>query len=624
MRKRFPSNNATPEPGPRAWPRLVGRCVAVFVAALAVRILVLITLAQSPFFAHPVVDAQYHDGWARSLAADQLADTQKDFLRQPYFKPPFYAWVLGAWYRVFGRVLWQVKTMQAVLGALGCVAVYLMTLRLFGSFAAWGAAGLAALYWPWIFFDAWLLNTELVIFLDLSAALLLLTYSDQRRAWLLVPAGLLMGCSAITWPTGLLISAGVAAWLVWLVLSDWPMKRRWLTAAVFLAAAALPVLGVALRNGVVGGDRVLISSNGGVNLYTGARPEADGLSAVPTGLEWERLVRETAQRGIEKPSACSRYWAGRAIGEMAASPWRNFKLTVKRAVAFFNRAEPRNNLSQAWFLEQSPWLRVLPGFALLGPLWFAGLAVWVARLRITERRKPFVVGAALCLAFVAARWVSVWPFFVCDRFRVVAVPFMLPFAGLAMAGLLHTHGRRFGRGHVLIAALAAAFFVIPDWCGAQRPDFSREHLFLGRLAALEGRLNEAESELRESLSIRSNADAWVVLSHVRMGRGDYAGAVAAAHECLELMPDAASAHSNCAASLLKLNDAAEALAHADEAVRLEPKKAAYRLNRAATLIQLGRMDKAQEDLRFVRTVPVTPAEVALYRHLCARAGLGLR
>jgi 4-amino-4-deoxy-L-arabinose transferase-like glycosyltransferase len=585
-----------------------------------VRLVVLLALSGSLFFTHPVVDAEYHDAWAQCLASgEQRSDQQEQFLNEPFFKPPLYPYLLGAWYKAFGRNLWAVKTVQALLGALGCVLVFLITRRILGRAAAWIAAGLGAVYWPWIFFDAWLLNTELVIFLDLMGAWTLLQYVERRTAWRLIAGGLLFGLSAITWPTGLLVCLALSLWLAITASRGEPGSRR--AAGLFLLAAALPVLLVAGRNRVIGEDWVLISSNGGINFYTGNRPEADGLSAVPTGIAWERLLREAKGQGITKASEASSYWIGKTFEAIQEAPGRFAGLTMKRAALYFNKAEPRNNLDQAYFQEERPWLKFLPGFWLLGPAWFLGLYFWCSvRGRPEAIRGSPAAGGWLLLTVIAARWACVLPFFVCDRFRVVAVPFMLPFAGLAAIEVFQlVSAKKPGKIVTVSMGLVAACMIVNvDWFGQADKSFSREKFFLGMIHLERNEREQAGAFLLEAVDLGENEDAWVMLSSLKLGERRFSEAAEAARHCLELAPDTPSAHCNLAQALLNLDQAEEAWKHADEAIRLEPDRALYRLIRAQAAIRLERTEEARLDLESLRKMHVTESEYRLYQHLQSR------
>lgn len=600
-------------------------CVVVFLAALAVRAAVLATLANSPFFSHPVIDAAHHDLWARVLAGE-AEDTTREFKGKAFFKPPLYPYLLAGWYRVAGRVLWPVKAFQAALGALGCAAVFWITRRLFGRGAGWVAGVLGALYWPWIFFDAWLLNTELAMFFDLAAACVLMGYAEGRggNLWRAACAGLLLGLSAITWPTALLVCCVLAVWLGGVALRGAAWRRRVFAVGLFVAAAALPVLAVAARNRVVAHDWVLISSNAGINFYTGGRPEADGVTAVPTGVEWQRLMRKAPPDSGMSASQASRYWFGAGWANVKAAPGRNARLTLKRAAVFFSGAEPRNNLAQNYFLQEYPWLNLLVDFRVLGPCWFAGLGwwVWLGRRKgeggderacwATRRR-----GGALCLAFVLTRWASVLPFFVCDRFRVVAVPFMLPFAGLAAVEFWRLRRGRRAMPLAVIALLAGAAIWV-DWFHARPREFAQEHFFLARIAGEKGDARRALAEMRKSLEARESADAWLLLSGWLAEGGEYEKAAAAAEKCLVLAADDPFAHRTRAYALMMTHRFAEALPHAGAAVQLMPQQAAFGLLRAELLLLLNRPAEAQAELQRTHALKMDAAEVTVYEQLQQR------
>jgi tetratricopeptide (TPR) repeat protein len=226
------------------------------------------------------------------------------------------------------------------------------------------------------------------------------------------------------------------------------------------------------------------------------------------------------------------------------------------------------------------------------------------------------------LAFVIARWLGVLPFFVCDRFRVAAVPFMLPFAGYAVAGawLLYKGKQVRPLAWAGVVLVAAAVFVNVDWFGVGRGDLSREHFFLGKIHLERGAVDDGERELLAANEIGESADAWVMLSFLRLQRRDFEGAAQAARECLRLAPDTPTAHGNLASALLATGHAEEALTHADEAVRLEPSRALHRLARANVLIGLDRKEDARRDLDAVRELPLTPPEYEHYRRLAALVG----
>ena len=152
------------------------------------------------------------------------------------------------------------------------------------------AAGIMALYGPLIYFDAQPLIPVLHIFLMLAGLLLLLRAAGvpepsthPRRDW--IAAGLAWGLAAIATPN-LLVCAPLAA--------IWARRRSRPAAAplvLFLCGIALPVGLVTLRNVLVTGEWVLISSNSGINLYIGNNPDYGRRSDPP-----RRQVRRSSPR----------------------------------------------------------------------------------------------------------------------------------------------------------------------------------------------------------------------------------------------------------------------------------------------------------------------------------------
>ena len=116
------------------------------------------------------MDAGYHDGWARRIAAgDWLGHGPDDV-----FKPPVYPWMLGGLYRLFGRHLALVQWVQFVLGAASCVFLAMLAGRLLGAWCGRIAGLAAALYAPLVFFELQLLTPAVSVFLNTAGLWMLL------------------------------------------------------------------------------------------------------------------------------------------------------------------------------------------------------------------------------------------------------------------------------------------------------------------------------------------------------------------------------------------------------------------------------------------------------------------
>ena len=191
--------------------------LAVFLLALAVRVVYVAQIRDNPFFESPVIDAlTYHE---RAVALTQGVWHEQEV----FWQPPLYPYFLGVLYSVFGPKIAVARSVQLLLGAAICALMALLARRLHGPLAGWTAGITLALCGTMIFFEGELLNPVLSIALNTGALLLLIprapdsardgpfsagNLSDFGRLplgrW--VGAGLLLGLSAICRPDILLFA----------------------------------------------------------------------------------------------------------------------------------------------------------------------------------------------------------------------------------------------------------------------------------------------------------------------------------------------------------------------------------------------------------------------------------
>ena len=293
---RPPDPGAT-QPSPPANVR--GMALAIFVAALLVRLLHIWQLRRSPFFDVLMGDARAYDEWAQRLAGgDWLGG-------EVFYQAPLYPYFLGVIYAVFGRDLAIVRVCQAVVGSAACTLVGLTAWRLFSKQAAIVAGFGMALYAPAVFFDGLIQKSVLdVFFISLSMWLLsrIVTTSPIAggRMTSFLALGLAMGALSLTRENALVLVAVVLGWIALGLRSTLRAETRPRRSSSALALVLTPV---AARNYAVGGGFYLTTSQFGPNFFIGNNPRSDGTySSLRPGRgapEYERRdATELAERAM--------------------------------------------------------------------------------------------------------------------------------------------------------------------------------------------------------------------------------------------------------------------------------------------------------------------------------------
>ena len=405
----------------REWPLLAG----VWVAAFSLRCGYIYQSDASPFFDFPLVDAKtYTDTAARMAAAGFGAGADS-----PFWQAPLYPYFLGIIFKLFGPGYYVPRLVQAALGSISCVLIYLLGRQVFASQGlALAASALAAVYAPFIFFDAEFLPPALAITLDLLLLLSLLRAISGPPWWALV-AGMLLGLSALSVANILLFLPVAGLWLYAQSTGAVPRARMRRGAALGMGAA-IAIAPVTLGNYAASGEFILISSNAGVNFYIGNNAAYEETINTGPGKGWLDLVSmPRTEEGITSPGKRSRFFFDRSFDFMRERPGDYIRLLLRKTGQFWHGNEIGRNQDLYYARNYSSLLSVLLWkygiafpFGLLAPLVLVGIGVtWVR----SAWRAP---GPSLLLLFAATYAVSVVLFFVTSRYRLPVVPVLLFFA----------------------------------------------------------------------------------------------------------------------------------------------------------------------------------------------------
>ena len=526
----------------------MGKLALVWGAAFALRLLYIFQSQRSPFYDFPLVDAKTYTQAAAAMALGHFGD-------QPFWQPPLYPHFLGALYALFEPSFTLPRLVQAALGATLCLLIFRLG-RVFSPTVGYLAAGLAACYGPFIFFEAELLPPALALVLNLLALWALLWAAEGPRRRLLLP-GFLFGLAALCVANVLAFVPVAALWLVWV------RRGRLAGAAVLLLGTALAIAPVTLRNYYVGGDWVLISSNAGLNFYIGNNAHYDETVAIQPGPAWlELTARPRVEAGVTQPSAQSRFFFAEAWDFIRQQPFAYLKLLLYKLYLFWHGDEIGRNQDLYFAREYAPLLQVLLWkygvafpFGLLAPLALVGLGLSY-RNGLLRRPEPLLLAL-----FAGAYMLTVVAFFVSARYRLPVVPILLMFAA-------------YGGRELYLLWQRGAYRDLLVGCGAA---------FLLAIAC---------NFRVGAMNVEGDAHTHYRLGYVYEKKGLPINAIAAYEKALTLDPDIKWARFNLASLYARSGEYNRAIAAYGEFIRRFPAVARARLALGNVYLRTGRYAEA--------------------------------
>ncbi len=541
----------------------------LIVLGLAVRVATYLFMRHTHLFTVPFLDSSDYDLWARRLVSGDWGKGE------PYWMGPLYPHLLALVYRVFGVGGSAMMILQWGLSLGNVALVYAVGRRWADTRTGLLAAALYSAYGPPVFYAGLRLMVTVV-----TTLVLLIAWQawraweqPQLRRWLVL--GLLVGLTATARGNVLVLTLTL----------PWLLRGRGLGGRSVLCRVAMLVLGVALavlpvtvRNLVVGGDLVLLTSNGGVNLLIGQQDQYGGIFGPITrtpSFEFDPTgaIRLEAEEGHDlAPSQVSHELTRRAVTRFTSEPKAMVRHYARKVVRFWSGYELPQIVSwNFWRTRLMPLRWLFLPFAVLS----AGGLLGMAWLRPPAR--------GVWLAVVGGYFLSLLPFFPTTRYRLPIVP-LLAISTAAFALALGTLPRHGSRRRVVVWSLAAVGMLValwPSWTAFPR---NEEFWYC--------ELNRASRA----------ADA-----------GDRVGIFSACAAAEVLEPGLAETAYRQGGYLEKAGDSEAALASYDEAMRRLPNDRFIQYRRARCLAALHRTSAAEAG--FMRAAALDTTWAAPYHGL---------
>ena len=284
---------------PQARPRAGAWMLGLFAASLVLRLACVMHLPYEPaadFKVYHEAGVKMAHDWTLGEAAAKDGETLRCFF------PPGQVFTLGVIYRLFDDSVLSAELFNCLLASLTVVGIYLIARRLWGERPG-RVAGVLAVFLPSTVFGCMVLGAEVPDTFWLVLALwIYIRWVDSNFAWKgAIACGLCLGVGALIRPTYLLLPIPIGLHM----LLSWPGKGRAILAATVMGVSLAAVVAPwTYRNYQVTGGLVVISSNGGGNLWSGNNDDTwHGKYTVKT---WDWLFKnsrndlELQQKGMAK------------------------------------------------------------------------------------------------------------------------------------------------------------------------------------------------------------------------------------------------------------------------------------------------------------------------------------
>jgi len=600
--------------------------IAILLAGLALRVLYIVQLRGSDLWGLLSLDARFYSDLAHRVAS-QLSLPEGVITYNPLY-PVF----LGIIYRIFGESMLVVRVLQSGIGLATVWLLYEAGCRLpargGGRNVRAGllAAAMAVLYAQFVLFEGSLVATSLVTLLMTASVTLLLVIDEaiELEKPLSGPAAL----PAVTFGIGAMLGAGALGRpnLFLLLVPAVPLwigfkHRRWLPAAMCLLGSVLLLLPPAIHNGAATGRFIPLSAHGGINLYVGNGPDADGTFKPPPGMRAsmegyiaDARVRAEALSGREMTDEeASRYWTIEAI-EAVRTDWRRWLgLLGRKVMLFWNGAEISDVVDISFYREASWALRLpfLP-FSLISALALVGfLVLW----READRR-------SIIMIFAGAGLVSVLPFFVNTRYRMPVVPLLvLSAAYFASWGVGALRGRRWRP----IAAAGAVCIALFSMTARPMVTINRSagYTFLGNYHLEQGRDDKALAAFEAAHRLDPDRVETIVnFARILRRGGDYGRALPLYGKAYERWPDFPLLAVEYGSLLEETGERGEAKELLRYAVSLGRRRDGVIACKLLSRIALGEGRREEAELWIERAIEISPGDGSLIEMLDWLRGSG--
>ena len=427
--------------------------VSILILAAILRFIALSNWGDSLYADFLLWDERIYDTWAQKAALGAISPFPvAEFAALP-------AYLMFFVYKILSPNPFFIRFLNIIFGLITCWLIYKIGEELGGRRIGLGAALLACLYKPFIFFNVTILKESLGIFLFAAVLYLLLLVLRRPETWRILLLAFAAGLLANVRQNAVVLIPWIALLIAWAAWRDgWQWKRSAMTAALFVVGitfslapflAAQYRLTGEMRPTAAGGFNLFLANNPD-NPYPYYRPASFAIS-IPAQQAVQFTIEASRRTGKKlSPQEASDFWTREVVKEILERPAAFAVKLGQKTLVLFNAFEGEDNYHIGFMSRFIPFFRFpFPGLALLLPFGMAGM-ILCARSR-----------AAFALLSIATIYsLTLIAFFTNMRIGIPLVVILIPFAILGIADLYRWFRERRTGKIITFGAVVAAFLII--------------------------------------------------------------------------------------------------------------------------------------------------------------------
>ncbi|MCK5850077.1 MAG: tetratricopeptide repeat protein [Kiritimatiellae bacterium] len=596
-------------------------CWGIAGIALLLSLLYVVETNKDLAFSMPVIDGTVYHRHAIASINGQVSD------EKPFWQPPMYQWWMGGVYRMLGANPQKLRYAQCVFPLIVVLLTFSIGVRIGGRGVGLIAGLLTAFSGPLLFYYGQFFPAGLAVALDMFALWLMLRAWKKGRArdWLICGVGI--GAASLAVPNVLVLGVlGVGLQLGKryrekgfrqndLGQNDGrrgEKSKTLMCAGVFVVGICACILPVTIRNAVVSGQFVPISTNGGINLFIGNNASMVETMAIRPGLDWDRLARGPFEEGSENESQAQSWFVRKTIRYATDNPLGFLKGLGYKAQLLLTGVEVPRNVDIYVFSERSKVLGLLMGWFALP---FSVLAALAAVGMLECRRNAYARIVCACLALYAF---SVIIFFPSARYRAPLIPMLAIFAGMALLDL----GRLLFRKKLIpvlfrVVGICVVMLVVslPVAVPGSDVDFAAElENALGTALEVRGHRHDAMNHYRRTIVMNEGSyEGHYNLANALRIEGELDKALEHYRKAVDLRPDHDRALANMGITFAQKGQSAEAIKYMEMSIEHDSWNAQTHISLGACYVRAGKAEKGAGYLE--KALALEPSNVPALQNL---------